>query len=68
MAEQNLNDLKIAGVGTSSGGTYRDVTVAGVGTVEGPLTCASLTVNGLGTMQGDVKAGTPRSPSTVPPP
>ncbi|WP_309122186.1 polymer-forming cytoskeletal protein [Paenibacillus sp.] len=48
-------DLKIVGMGTASGGSYRQVSVEGTGTVKGAVTCRSFTLNGMGTVNGDIR-------------
>ena len=58
MSDQNTNDVRIAGVGSSSGGTFRDVTVAGVGTIEGDIECRTFKVGGMADVHGSVKAET----------
>jgi len=56
MVEQGSNDMKIAGVGSSSGGTYRDVSVAGVGTIDGDIACRTFKVGGMSDVHGNLTA------------
>lgn len=58
MVEQGVNDMRIAGVGSSSGGTYRDVTVAGVGTLDGDIRCRLFKVGGMADVHGSLTAET----------
>lgn len=49
-----LNDLQLSGIGTASGGTYRTVSISGVGTVNGDLEAEQLIVSGTGAIKGNV--------------
>jgi cytoskeletal protein CcmA (bactofilin family) len=56
MADQARNDIKTAGGGTFSGGTYGDVTFNGSGTINGDVDAITYRVNGAGTSNGRVKS------------
>jgi cytoskeletal protein CcmA (bactofilin family) len=56
MADQTRTDIKTAGGGTFTGGTYGDVTFNGSGTMNGDVDAITYRVNGAGTTNGGVKA------------
>ena len=56
MADQIRTDIKTAGGGTFTGGTYGDVTFNGSGTINGDVDAITYRVNGAGTANGRVKA------------
>jgi cytoskeletal protein CcmA (bactofilin family) len=58
MADQIRTDIKTAGGGTFTGGTYGDVTFNGSGTMNGDVDAITFRVNGAGTSNGRVKAQT----------
>lgn len=55
MTDDIRNDIKTAGGGTFSGGTYGDVTFNGSGTINGDVDAITYRVNGAGTSNGRVK-------------
>lgn len=57
MVKNNSNDLRINGIGKSTGGTFDFVQINGKGDINGDLECARMEVNGLGTFRGNVKSG-----------
>lgn len=56
MADEIRNDIKTAGGGAFSGGTYGDVTFNGSGTVNGDVDALNFRINGAGSSNGRVKA------------
>lgn len=56
MAENGVNDLKIAGDGTVGGGHFGDVIINGAGKVTGDVTCTNFKINGAGSAEGNVSA------------
>lgn len=54
--QKSLPDLNLSGVGTASGGVYRNVRVEGVGKVHGDIECERLDVSGVANISGMVKA------------
>ena len=56
MADQIRTDIKTAGGGTFTGGTYGDVTFNGSGTINGDVDAITFRVNGAGSTNGRVKA------------
>jgi len=56
MADQTRTDIKTAGGGTFTGGTYGDVTFNGSGTINGDVDAITFRVNGAGSTNGGVKA------------
>jgi cytoskeletal protein CcmA (bactofilin family) len=56
MDGQTPSDLRLNGVGEAAGGTYRQVTINGVGTVRGALQCARLRTQGVVKILGSVQA------------
>ncbi len=56
MADQMRTDIKTAGGGTFTGGTYGDVTFNGSGTINGDVDAITFRVNGAGTSNGRVKS------------
>ncbi len=60
MVKNNRNDLRINGLGNSSGGSYKFVQVNGKGDIDGDLECDELQINGLGCVHGNVKTNTVR--------
>jgi cytoskeletal protein CcmA (bactofilin family) len=61
MVNNSRNDLRINGVGSSSGGSYNFVQINGKGDINGDLECDELQVNGLGCVHGNVKTGSART-------
>jgi len=60
MTNNRRNDLRINGLGSSSGGSYNFVQINGKGDINGDLECEDLQINGLGCIHGNAKAGTAR--------
>ncbi len=60
MANNSMNDLRINGIGSSSGGKYDFVQINGKGDITGDLECRELQINGLAHLDGNVKADTIR--------
>jgi cytoskeletal protein CcmA (bactofilin family) len=60
MANNSTNDLRINGIGSSSGGKYDFVQINGKGDITGDLECRELQINGLAHLDGNVKADTIR--------
>lgn len=56
MTDEVRNDIKTAGGGSFSGGTYGDVTFNGSGTINGDVDAITYRVNGAGTNNGRVKS------------
>jgi len=56
MTDQMRTDIKTAGGGTFTGGTYGEVTFNGSGTMNGDVDAIAFRVNGTGTTNGGVKA------------
>ncbi len=56
MADEVRNDIKTAGGGSFSGGTYGEVTFNGSGTINGDVDSITYKVNGAGTSNGRVKS------------
>jgi cytoskeletal protein CcmA (bactofilin family) len=56
MSDQTRTDMKTAGGGTFTGGTYGDVTFNGSGVINGDVDAITYRVNGAGTSNGRVKA------------
>lgn len=56
MADEVRNDIKTAGGGSFSGGTYGDVTFNGSGTINGDVDAITYRVNGAGSNNGRVKS------------
>lgn len=50
------NDLRINGLGSSSGGKFDFVQINGKGDITGDLECHELQINGLGNVDGDIRA------------
>lgn len=53
-----ISDARIMGEGTIAAGTYAAISMNGVGTLSGDVTCTELRINGVGTCKGDIKADT----------
>lgn len=56
MEKENRYDLKISGMGTSSGGFYNNVMVSGTAQINGDLDCMDLNIEGVCKITGNVKA------------
>jgi cytoskeletal protein CcmA (bactofilin family) len=56
MSDEIRSDIKTAGGGSFSGGTYGDVTFNGSGTINGDVDAITYRVNGAGSNNGRVKA------------
>jgi cytoskeletal protein CcmA (bactofilin family) len=54
MKDNNLQDLRISGAGSTSGGTYRDVRISGAGHVKGSIECETMKTSGASDVSGDV--------------
>ncbi|WP_067934011.1 polymer-forming cytoskeletal protein [Alicyclobacillus kakegawensis] len=50
------SDLVIQGIGTSSGGVFRDVTIHGTGRISGDITCERWDGHGTCRVMGDIQA------------
>ncbi len=50
------NDLRINGLGSSSGGKFNFVQINGKGDINGDLECRELQINGLANVDGSIKA------------
>jgi len=61
MTKNSRNDLRINGLGSSSGGSFGFVQINGKGDINGDLECQELQINGLGCIHGNVNAGTART-------
>jgi cytoskeletal protein CcmA (bactofilin family) len=57
MVTNSKNDLRINGLGNSSGGSYNFVQINGKGEITGDIDCTDLQINGLGSIHGNVNAG-----------
>lgn len=53
---ENRHDLKISGMGTSSGGFYNNVVISGTARINGDLDCIDLNIEGVCKISGNVKA------------
>ena len=53
---ENRHDLKISGMGTSSGGFYNNAVVSGTARINGDLDCIDLNIEGVCKISGNVKA------------
>lgn len=60
MGKNTRSDLRINGLGSSSGGNYDFVQINGKGEINGDLDCSELQINGLGCIHGSVSAGVVR--------
>ncbi len=56
MVTQTKNDLRINGNGSTSGGTFNDVVINGMGKVNGNIDCTSFRCNGESAISGNVKS------------
>jgi cytoskeletal protein CcmA (bactofilin family) len=54
--QKKVPDLNLSGVGTASGGVYRNVKIEGVGRVNGDVECEQLDMSGVANISGNVKA------------
>ena len=54
MENQTRSDLKINGTGNTAGGKYNEVTVNGVGEINGDIECESFKTNGASTLNGNL--------------
>lgn len=54
MEGKKLNSLNIEGLGTYAGGEFDRVSISGKGKVTGDLTCRSLEISGMSTIEGKV--------------
>ena len=52
------NDLKINGTGNTSGGSFNDVIINGVGEIKGDVECLNFKSNGTSNMNGNLKTKT----------
>lgn len=52
------NDIRISGISQSSGGTFDQVLIEGVGRINGDVTCSSFVCNGRGSVNGQLRSGT----------
>ncbi len=53
-----MNDYKMNGIGTIPKGTYKEVKISGLGTIEGDIICDSLIVEGSLKSKGKIEAKT----------
>ncbi len=51
-----MGALNISGITTTIGGTYENVSVGGLATINGDLTCEDLLIEGIATLNGKVNA------------
>lgn len=56
--EQNLQDLRISGAGSSSGGRFNEVRISGAGEVKGDIECNFFKTSGASEVKGNVKSKT----------
>lgn len=54
--EQNLQDIKISGSGTASGGKYNDIKISGSGHINGDVECNNFKTSGSSKMEGNIKS------------
>jgi cytoskeletal protein CcmA (bactofilin family) len=61
------HDLRINGNGSAAGGTYRNISINGNGSLNGDIECADIKVNGLGDIAGSIvtKTGNTNGKMTV---
>jgi cytoskeletal protein CcmA (bactofilin family) len=57
---QPRNHLNLSGIGSAPGGTYQNVSIQGMGKVQGDLECVDCSLEGMVTINGSVKAQTIR--------
>lgn len=57
MAEQQVRDLRINGMGKAAGGTYGKIGTDGIATLNGDIVCNTLTSNGTLKMKGSIRGG-----------
>lgn len=55
MSEGNLQDLKISGVGSGSGGKYNNVKLSGMASINGDIECEGLRISGTSDIKGNVR-------------
>jgi cytoskeletal protein CcmA (bactofilin family) len=60
LEEQPRNDLNLSGIGTAPGGIYQNVTIQGMGKVQGDIECVDCSLEGMVTIFGSVRAQTIR--------
>ena len=60
MQNKNRNDIRINGLGSTSGGSFNLIQINGKGDINGDIECNELQINGLGCMNGNAKAETVR--------
>jgi cytoskeletal protein CcmA (bactofilin family) len=60
MEKENRHNMDISGVGKAGGGTYNNVSINGVGSVNGDLDCVDFVSNGVCYVSGSLKAKTAR--------
>lgn len=56
--EQNLQDLRISGAGSASGGRFNEVKISGAGEVKGDIECNFFKTSGASEVKGNVKSKT----------
>lgn len=56
MIHSNSNDLHISGMGKATGGTYNNVQIDGMTTVNGDIECQTFISNGKSTVNGNINA------------
>ena len=55
MNEFPLGDIHINGIASSNGGNFRQVSIDGMGTIHGDLTCMELSCNGTSKVEGNLR-------------
>ena len=50
-----MDNFKLNGIGKFNGGEFYDVTVNGIGTLNGDLNSENLIINGMFTSKGEIK-------------
>jgi cytoskeletal protein CcmA (bactofilin family) len=56
MNTQPLGDISISGIASSSGGTFNQVNIDGVGKIRGDVTCQQFQANGTAKVEGNLQA------------
>jgi len=54
--EKKSGDLFINGIGSSNGGSFEEVTINGIGTVNSDIDCSLFDCNGVGTVKGSIRS------------
>ncbi len=50
---ENISDIKISGFGKFAGGTYRDISISGMGDINGDIKAETLSISGMGKIKGN---------------